>query len=487
MEHIDDLADATDALDRAVGAMLAGEVRRLSDADLIDVTVLLGAMLRRVEGALVEVVDVLGERSAGPNDDRLDVKHGCRNVTELAEKLTSASSLSITRWKKAASVTQPRFTLTGTPLPPIFPTVREKMHAGHLGLDGVLALTKPLLPLVDRVSRDELWAADAALGVIVDAGPAAFEHAVAGRFHTLPTAADDLGATAMRTAYLLDQDGAEPTEDAACINRSLTVGRLTAGLVPVRGDLLPEVASVLLNIIDAVGNPHGKPAGVRFTVDGHRPVDDSGDPDARFIEREADRRTAPQRAHDALAIALNVASASRDLPTLGGAAPTLVVTVSAEDVRTGAGWAETRGLPVPLNVAAHVSCGATIQRVLLNDGKVVQMATEERIFNAWQRRAIATRDQGCVIPGCHVPATWCEVHHITPWAQRQRTDVSDGCLLCWYHHRYLERFGWRIRSRDGVIEVQAPRWLDARGRWRATGRRAEPANPAAYASHGSTA
>ena len=29
-------------------------------------------------------------------------------------------------------------------------------------------------------------------------------------------------------------------------------------------------------------------------------------------------------------------------------------------------------------------------------------------------------------------------------------------LLCWYHHRFLERIGWQIRMNAGTPEVKAP-------------------------------
>ena len=39
-------------------------------------------------------------------------------------------------------------------------------------------------------------------------------------------------------------------------------------------------------------------------------------------------------------------------------------------------------------------------------------------------------------------------------------------MLCWYHHRFIDWHGWKIRMNHGVPEVQAPLWNDASGRWR---------------------
>ena len=39
-------------------------------------------------------------------------------------------------------------------------------------------------------------------------------------------------------------------------------------------------------------------------------------------------------------------------------------------------------------------------------------------------------------------------------------------LLCWFHHRFIDFCGWKIRMNHGIPEVQAPLWLDPTGRWR---------------------
>ncbi|WP_244946337.1 HNH endonuclease signature motif containing protein [Microbacterium saccharophilum] len=66
-----------------------------------------------------------------------------------------------------------------------------------------------------------------------------------------------------------------------------------------------------------------------------------------------------------------------------------------------------------------------------------------------------------------MPAGWCEIHHVTEHAHGGATHTDNGVLLCWYHHRFLDRIGWRIRMNQGVPEVMAPVWFDASMRWRA--------------------
>jgi hypothetical protein len=100
------------------------------------------------------------------------------------------------------------------------------------------------------------------------------------------------------------------------------------------------------------------------------------------------------------------------------------------------------------------------------DGRIIELGNLQRIFTSHQRRAIALRDGGCVIPGCTVPATWCEIHHVVEHAQGGHTHTDNGATLCWYHHRSLGTSGWAIRMRDGTPETQAPKWIDQSQRWR---------------------
>ena len=76
------------------------------------------------------------------------------------------------------------------------------------------------------------------------------------------------------------------------------------------------------------------------------------------IESAAELRTHAQKQHDALAVLLTAAAASGALPTLGGAAPTLVVSVREEDLAAGRGYAHLPGddEPISLSAARHIAC-----------------------------------------------------------------------------------------------------------------------------------
>ncbi len=429
----------------------AGELRMLRDAELVDVLSAAGRVQRLVEAVLIEAVGEVEDRHENPDGDgRIAHRFGCHNVSELVQRATMLSPSSVGRFAKVAKAIRQPVSLIGEVLEPTLPALRDALRDGVVGVDGALAIAGPLLATGSRASREDVLTADRVLADVArgegaDAAP--------------PACADMLRVQAQVWAMVLDPDGAEPRENVLLRKRAFTLGVATEHGVPVRGMLMPEVAAQFQRIADAVLNPRvdsDAVPGVRFT--------DSRD----ALPAPVDTRTRAQKHHDVLAMALGVAASSELLPTIGGAAPTLVVTVREEDLVAGSGWAHLDTTPVPLTTATHTGCAGVIQRVALNrDGRITALGTEERVFNRHQRRAIAARDGGCLIPGCGVPAGWCEIHHVTEHARGGPTHTDNGVLLCWHHHRFLDHHGWAIRMNHGVPEVKAPTWVDPYGRWRA--------------------
>ncbi|WP_270373606.1 HNH endonuclease signature motif containing protein, partial [Microbacterium algeriense] len=298
---------------------------------------------------------------------------------------------------------------------------------------------------------------------------------------------EDLRLLSRVIVQYLDPDGAEPADEIAMRGRALTLGRAKDGTIPIHGRLLPEVAGQLQRLFDAYLNPKvdgpPHPAGVHFTPTrehhGDRDGDgNDGDGDAGMGEgvlpsedptRMVDTRTRAQRQHDTLAAILGIAARHDDAPRLGGAAPTLVVSITADDYATGTGWAHIDGIDTPTHprTAAHTACAGGIQRVLFDpNGRIIGITTTDRIFTAHQRRAITLRDRECLIPGCHVPATWCEIHHVTEHSRGGPTHTDNGVTLCWHHHRTLTTSGWDIRMHHGTPHIRGPAWWDPTRQWR---------------------
>ena len=452
------LADLRAQVAHEVGALLAGaSLHSASDSALADSVALAGDLLRLVEAALIDGVGELAERSRSlARDERLTSRLGCHDLNELVQRLTRCSAATASKLGRAEKAVASEWDpIGGDARPARLPALRSAMLDGDVGVDGVLAIAGPLLEMRDRVSRqlvlqaDEILAAQAR-GDGPDAAP--------------PACADLLKLQAQVWAVALDQDGAEPAERDSVFHRGVTLGRVRNGIIPIHGGLMPEVAAQLQRIFDSVGAPR---AG-RVTFDDPDrlgPTDQEDAADGAFL----DDRSRAQRQHDALATALSTAAATRDLPTIGGAAPTLVVSVREQDLDAEHGWAHAEGMeqPVSAKEARHIACSGVIQRVVLGrNGRILRIGTEERVFNRHQRRAIGLRDGGCVIPGCTVPAAWCEIHHVAEHAKGGPTHTDNGVLLCWHHPRFIDTGPWRIRMNRGVPEVQAPSWFDPSMRWR---------------------
>ena len=475
------LAETLESLDRALGEVVASAfasdaIRTLSDDELLTATAIAARIARRAEAILVEATGQIQDRSdSGIRDTRLTTRMGCRSVSELVQRATLASRLTVSGYERAARGIREDIAISsGEKLPAQYPSLREAMIDGAVGVDGLVAVIAPLSQLAGDAGRGAHLAADEELsacarGEGVDAAP--------------PACAEDLRALAHVWAVYLDQDGAEPREAVAMRKRGVTLGVARDGVVPVRGQLLPEVAAQLQRIFDALLNP--KLDGPRF-IDTDRPARGSslaphrdgpgelggGDDGAHGAARDqADMRTSAQKQHDALATALIVAARSGELPTIGGAAPTLVVAVRAEDLASGRGYAHAEGAdePISIAVARHTGCEGVVQRVVSDrSGRIIGIHTFDRVFNHHQRKAVTLRDGGCIIPGCRVPAGWCEIHHVTEHARGGPTHTDNGVLLCWHHHRTLDTSGWAIRMNLGIPEVRGPAWWDPHRRWRPT-------------------
>ena len=262
------------------------------------------------------------------------------------------------------------------------------MLHGDVGVDGVLAIAGPLLAMGDRVSREQVLLADEILaaqarGEGPDAAP--------------PACADLLKLQAQVWAVALDQDGAEPAERDSAFHRGVTLGRARNGIIPIHGGLMPEVAAQFQRICDSAGAPRA--GRVRFDDPDRLASDgrtDAADGASSMTEAAPSDSTMPSRWRSPSA------AATRDLPTMGGAAPTLVVSVREQDLDAEDGWAHAEGWSSRCRskAARHVACSGVIQRVVLGgNGRILRLGTEERVFNRHQRRAIGLRDGGCIIPG----------------------------------------------------------------------------------------
>ena len=137
------------------------------------------------------------------------------------------------------------------------------------------------------------------------------------------------------------------------------------------------------------------------------------------------------------------------LPSQGQSPFTLVVTVGIDALVSGvgAGTLET-GERVSAGAVRRLACRAgIIPMVLDGESVVLDLGREQRLFDRYQRIAMAHRFGGCATEGCDRPPSWTEAHHKKPWHQGGRTDLADGIPLCPPHHHMADHPDrWDMRT-----------------------------------------
>lgn len=177
-----------------------------------------------------------------------------------------------------------------------------------------------------------------------------------------------------------------------------------------------------------------------------------------------DPRTARQRLADAFVEACTRVCLDGGLPDKGGDRPRALITMTLKDLRSGLGHGTLIDTGEHLSVSAvrRLACDAQIVPVVLGGlGQILDLGAGRRTFTGPVRTAVVARDRGCVHPGCDRPARWCDVHHVIPWWFGGETKLSNGVVLCGFHHRLYDDRIWKIRfAADGVPEAIPPPWVD---------------------------
>jgi hypothetical protein len=119
------------------------------------------------------------------------------------------------------------------------------------------------------------------------------------------------------------------------------------------------------------------------------------------------------------------------------------------------------GALVPMSELERVACDCQVTRVVMNSlGVPLDVGQTQRTYKRELRRAIIARDRHCRWPGCTIPASWCDVHHITWFTRGGATSVENGIALCRFHHTTIHNediqigvrpSGHRFRRRNGSL------------------------------------
>jgi hypothetical protein len=119
------------------------------------------------------------------------------------------------------------------------------------------------------------------------------------------------------------------------------------------------------------------------------------------------------------------------------------------------------GTPITTQRAREILLNAGFSALVLgSDGLPIYLGRRVRCATPAQRRVLLTRYTTCVVQGCEIPATGCQVDHVDGWENGQPSDIDRLVLCCAWHNRYKWRHPDRViitRHADGRYRYQITR------------------------------
>ncbi len=407
----------------------------LTDTALLDQQRMLAEVERRLTATSAALAAEVRHRSRPElGHDGLAARHGARTPEKLVQTVTGA-----TKGRAATLVRIGSMLPTAPPAPersPWLVDVAAAVSTGELSLDAADAIRAGLGTPTDEVPSDALALAARTLVLLA------------------PTmTVEALAVRAREERLALDLLLVIEREKALRDRRSLTVHRQQDGMTRLVALLDPESAAMVTSVFDAITSP--RRGGPRF-------VDEAADGRASAILD--DPRTTEQMALDAFVQLIEIGANVAPTSVIGTQRPAVKLLVTDQDLRARAGLGFIEGQTEPVSVATverHVCTAGTVPVHFDDDGQVVNVGREQRLFTARQRIGLAARDGGCLWIGCDRPPSWCEAHHTDHW-QRDHgdTNIDKGVLLCKHHHLVLHNNGWEIHRRDRQYWLVPPADID---------------------------
>jgi len=314
-----------------------------------------------------------------------------------------------------------RTTPTGGVLPPRLPATAAVFATGEISARHVEVIAEALATREAGRLTPQVWAA--AEEKLAEQAPCYRPSELTGFARDLITA--------------LDQDGPEPSENDPPQPNELFLTRIPAtGGGRIRGSLDAPTFDAIATALDALCAPSAQPTGETTSL-GQRQAEALGQLARYSLDHAA-------------------------TPECGGQRPHLTVTVTLDQLEDRArGALLDFGGPLSPTDLRLLACDARVVPVVLGgDGQPLDVGRAQRTVPAPLRRAVAARDRGCAFPGCDRLPSWCEVHHIIPWAHHGETAIHNLVMLCLVHHRLVHHPGWTVRIRDGHPEFIPPGWVD---------------------------
>jgi Domain of unknown function (DUF222)/HNH endonuclease len=413
-----EVEEAVRSIRAGLDALLSVDFTGLSAEGLTELTRGFETQARRVPAVQHRLVAEVEQRQVG-------FASGVRSTAGFLSAQLRLSPREAAGRVRAAADRGPRRDLAGQPLPPLHPHLAQAERDGAVSAGQVRVITAALADLSPDADRDH--GARLEQDLVTDAA----------RFDP-----QQLTTIARHRLAHVDPDGIEPADRAQQRRRAVRHVVNTDGSADWSMRLTAAAHATWVTILDALAAPTPAEDGVR------------------------DPRSTTQRRHDALLAAGQRLLRAGDLPASGGIPVTILITLTADQLTDQltdqAGYATTQhGDPISIPALLQLATEADlIPTVLSSTGAVLHYGRTRRLASPAQRLALAARDGGCCFPGCTMPITWTEAHHVTPWAAGGRTDLANLAPLCRHHHDHHQQQGWDLTMTDAVPWWRPPRWID---------------------------
>ena len=227
----------------------------------------------------------------------------------------------------------------------------------------------------------------------------------------------------------LDPDGQDTFDPDSLDRRELSIVVDATGMVVIRGQLDPANGAAFLAALDALSAP------VPVDPDSQLPIPDD--------------RSKGQRQADGLGLMARIALKETGEGRAETDRPKVVIHLPAAE-------SDHLGALTPAWLA-RFACDSIVEAV---DTDKLLLGHAVRTATAVQKRFLAARDGGCVIPGCHAPPGWTDAHHVDWWSTGGATDVTNMALVCGRHHSAVHAGIWSLEMINGVPWATPPRWID---------------------------
>ncbi|MBG6057208.1 hypothetical protein IWX89_000626, partial [Cryobacterium sp. MP_M3] len=343
------------------GALAAVPLAGLSDLDTVVVLTVVEGLGRSIDAARVAAAAEVGSRAVriapGRSQPALPAALGCRDGLEVVVRATRISVREAKRRSRLGRLVTAR-TGVGGVLPPFYPAVAAALTQGELGLEAAEVIVTGLEQISARVAPDDLHTAERALVACATGAVTNETRGLPGE--GLAFSPDILRGIVLQWQARLDPDGTAPTEPVLESRSTLGFGLLKDGLYPLRGGVTPELRGIMNVLFDSYLSARAAPAfptqeeQARIDAGALIPGADTADTAAPFGGAAGagagDDRTGGEKRADILRAVLDRAARDPGTPTLGGAAPTVLVHVNAADLQTGTGVGWVDGVPAPINL-----------------------------------------------------------------------------------------------------------------------------------------